>query len=373
VNRSGEAVVPETHLTLDDLNRATLARQLLLARKRLAVPKAVSQLLAVQAQLARPPFIGLWSRIDGFTREMLSAALHGRTIVRATMMRGTLHLVTTADYVALRACLQPGLEAGLQSILGDRLSGTDMTRVAERAAAFFEAPHSFDDARKHLIAQFPEGDERAMGYAMRLRLPLVQVPTETVWAFPGQAHFVSAHSWIGRSPQPSCDPDVLVERYLAAYGPATVKDAQTWLGVPGVKEAMVRLRPSLRVFRGPKSAELFDLPAAPRPPADTPAPVRFLPDYDSTLIARADERLLAAAHRRAVFLPGLRVLPTFLVNGRVAGTWTIERTKGTATVSLSAFVPLSRVVRSELEEEGEALARFIEPDARSLAVKIEQA
>jgi hypothetical protein len=366
--------VTDTHLTLDDLNRATLARQLLLERKkRLAVPKAVSQLLALQAQLARPPFIGLWSRLDGFTREMLVAALRGRTIVRATMMRGTLHLVTTADYVALRACLQPGLEAGLQTLLGDRLTGTDMARVAERASAFFESPHSFDDARRHLIAQFPKGDERAMGYAVRLRLPLVQVPTDAAWAFPGQADFVSAQAWIGRMPEPGCRLDVLVQRYLAAYGPATIKDAQAWLGVPGVAEAIARLRPALRVFAGPKKAELFDLPAAPRPGGDVRAPVRFLPDYDSVLIARADERLLSAAHRRAVFLPGLRVLATFLVNGRVAGTWTTERTKAVATLSLSAFAPVSRAVRGELEEEGEALARFIEPDARSLAVKIAEA
>jgi hypothetical protein len=363
--------VPDTQLTLDALNRATLARQLLLARKRVAVPKAVSQLLAVQAQLARPPFIALWSRLDGFTREMLSAALHGRTIVRATMMRGTLHLVTAADYVALRTCLQPGLDAGLLSIIGERLAGTDMARVAARAAAFFEAPHSFDDARHHLVAQFPQGDERAMGYAIRLRLPLVQVPVrDAAWAFPGQADFVSAQAWIGRSPEPACDLEVLVQRYLAAYGPATVKDAQTWLGMPGVKEAISRLRPSLHVFRGPKKAELYDLPSAPRPPVDTPAPVRFLADYDSVLIARADERLLAAPHRRAVFLPGLRVLPTFLVNGRVAGTWTIERAKTAATLALSAFGSFSRTIRGELEEEGEALARFIEPDARTLAVKI---
>ncbi len=364
----------DTHITLEALNRATLARQLLLARKRIPVPKAVSQLLAVQAQLARPPFIALWSRLEGFTREMLSAALHGRTVVRATMMRGTLHLVTTADYVALRGSLQPGLDAGLLSILGERLEKTDMTRVSEKAAAFFEAPHSFDDARRYLVAQFPDGDERAMGYAVRLRLPLVQVPmTGAPWAFPGQADFVSAHAWIGRSPEPPCGVEVLVQRYLAAYGPATVKGAQTWLGMPGVKEAIERLRPSLRVFQGPKKAELYDLPSAPRPPADTPAPVRFLADYDNILIARADERLLAAAHRRAVFLPGLRVLPTFLVNGRVAGTWAIERAKGIATLSLSAFGPMSRAVRGELEEEGEALARFIEPDSRTLSVKIEHA
>jgi hypothetical protein len=363
--------VPSSDLTLDELNRATLARQLLLARKRLALPKAVSQLLAVQAQLARPPFIGLWSRVEGFTRDTLTAALRGRTIVRATMMRGTLHLVTTADYVTLRACLQPGLEANLQGFLGDRLAATDMQRVAERASAFFEAPHTFDEARRDLIAHFPKGDERAMGYAVRLRLPLVQVPTDGVWAFPGQADFVSARAWIGRSPEPCGQIDALVQRYLAAYGPATMKDAQAWLGVPGVKEALGRLRPTLRVFRGPGKAELFDVPAAPRPAADTPAPIRFLPDYDSVLIARSDERLLAAAHRRAVFLPGLRVLPTFLVNGRVAGTWTVERAKSAATIVLSAFAPPSRAARAELEEEGEALARFVEPEARTLALRIE--
>lgn len=356
-------------LTLRHLNRATLARQLLLARKKTPLPKAVEQLVGVQAQVPKPPFVGLWSRVEGTTRDRIAGLLRDRTLVRATTMRGTLHVMTASDYIALRSSLQDGLNRGMHGILGKRLAGIDVGRIVDLAEKYFATPRTFDEARTHLQAMFPALDERAMGYAVRLTLPLVQVPTNAVWVYPAQASFISARQWLGKPTAASAGPDALVLRYLAAYGPASVVDAQAWLGMQSLKPVVERLRPQLISLPGPGRAELFDLPRAPRPDPDEPAPVRFLPEWDNMLIGRADERFVATTHRKAVFLPGLRVAATFLVDGVVAGTWKAERVKATATLTLTPFAKLAKPVRGELEEEGEALLAFLEPDATATEVQ----
>ncbi len=356
-------------LTLRHLNRATLTRQMLLARKKASLASAVAQVVGVQAQAARPAFIGLWSRVQGAMREKIAALLHDRTLVRATMMRATLHLVTASDYVTFRSCLQADLDRGMKSILKQRLASIDVDRIVDLAREHFTTPRTFDEMRRHLQTRYPSLDERAMGYAVRLTLPLVQVPTDDDWAYPAQASFMSAERWIGKVPTPSSGPDALVLRYLAAYGPASIADAQAWLGMRPLKPVFERLRPKLVSVRGPGWAELFDLTRAPMPNPDEPAPVRFLPEWDSLLIGRADERLIATAHRSSVFLPGLRVLPTFLVDGFVAGTWKVERTKAKAVLVLSPFIKILKPARAALEEEGEALLRFVEPDAKARDVQ----
>lgn len=350
-------------LTLRHLNRATLARQMLLARKKTPLPKAVEQLIAVQAQMPKPPFVGLWTRVQGATRERIAQLLRDRTLVRATTMRGTLHLMTAADYVACRSSLQEDLDRGLAAILGARLAGIDIDRIVGAARTHFAVPRTFDEMRRLLQETFPALDERAMGYSVRLTLPLVQVPTDDVWAYPAPASFISAETWLKKAPDPSKGRDGLVLRHIAGYGPTTVTDTQAWLGMQGLKPAFERLRPALVSLRGPGRAELFDLPGAPRPEPDVPAPVRFLPEWDNILIGRGDERFVAAAHRKAVFLPGLRVASTILIDGVVAGTWKAERKKATVTLTVAPFAKLSKAVRAELEEEGDALLQFLEPEA----------
>jgi hypothetical protein len=364
-------VVSDQVLTLRHLNRATLARQMLLARKKTSLPEAVEQLLALQAQIARPAFVGLWSRVSGFTREKLAKLLHDRTIVRATTMRGTLHLMTGSDYLRFRGALQASLDVGMKAILKQRLAGIDIAGIVDLSRAYFATPRTFDDARKHLQRTYPKLDERAMGYAVRLTLPLVQVPTaDDDWSFPATASFVSAEKWLGKRPDASGEPDAMVLRYLAAYGPSTITEAQTWLGMPALKATFARLRPTLVSLRGPGRAELFDVPGAPTPDADLPAPVRFLPEWDSMLIGRNDERFIATAYRSSVFLPGLRVLATFLIDGVVAGTWKIERTKSAATLALTPFAKISKAVRAELEDEGDKLLLFVAPEAMSRHLQI---
>ena len=350
------------------LNRALLARQMLLSREKTIALAAVERLAGLQAQIARPPFVGLWTRLEGFHRSDLLGLLHERRAARSTMMRGTLHLMTAADTVELRGALQPMLTRGARSILGDRTEGFDRNALMEEARAFFgAAPATFDALRKHLKAKYPEGDERAMAYTVRTHVPLVQVPTGDPWGFPASADFALAEPWFGMKistePAPAHE---LVRRYLAAFGPATPGDAQAWSGLSGLRQVFEELRPTLVTFRDARKRELFDLPDAPRPEEDTPAPVRFLPEFDNLVLSHDDRtRVMADEHRSRVVLKNLQVRATFLVDGVVAGTWKSERKKKTAALILEPFGTIARKTATELEREGNALLRFLEEDAEA--------
>ncbi|ATB47459.1 winged helix DNA-binding domain-containing protein [Corallococcus macrosporus] len=362
----------DTPLTLRALNRATLARQMLLEREKTSVLGAVEQLLALQAQQAKPPFIGLWSRVAGFGRDSLNVLLHRKEVVRATLMRGTLHLASAKDYRHLRASFTPLLEASVASVLRERAKGLDVAPLVKDARAFFdEAPRTFEALRDHLVARYPRNDERAMGFAVRMFLPLIQVPTETAWGYPGTTDFAVAESWLGASLRAEADLPTLVRRYLAAFGPATVADAQTWSGLKGLKATFESLRPSLRTFRDEKGRELFDVPEAPRPDEDTPAPPRFLPEFDSLVLGHEDRaRLVDEAYRPRLITKNLRVPATFLVDGFIAGTWTVERKRSVAALVVEPFAPIKKKKdRDALAKEGEALLRFLEPDARTFEVR----
>ena len=354
------------------LNRATLARQMLLAREKTPVVRAVERLAGLQAQLPRPPYIGLWARVAGFRAEQLTTLARERKVVRATMMRSTLHLVSTRDYEALRPALQPMLTAAMNGVLRERAKSFDVAAVAQAArAALAERPLTFEELREVLGRAFPRADPRALGYAVRTHLPLVMVPADARWGWPAAAEFAPADAWIGRPLAAMADLGGLVLRYLAAFGPASVRDAAAWSGAGGLPAAFDALRPKLRTFRGEDGRELFDLPRAPRPPASAAVPVRFLPDYDNLLLAFSDRtRLIADEHRRRVATANLRILPTVLVDGRVAGTWSVERARGAARLAVEPFAPLSRQDRTALVAEGEALLRFCEPDATSAEVRV---
>ena len=353
-------------LTTRQLNRATLARQMLLSREAMTATAAVERLAGMQAQVARPPFVGLWTRLDGFRRQDLAEPLRRREIVRVTAMRGTLHLMSAADYLAFRGALQPMLSKGMQSILRERLQNLDMDALrAEARALFGGKPATFDALRDHFKSKNPAADERAMAYAIRMHLPLVQVPTQDAWAFPAAADFALADDWLGKTILLEEAPaHTLVRRYLAAFGPATPRDAQVWSGLQSLRAAFEELRPELVTFRDERKRELFDLPEAPRPGEDTPAPVRFLPEFDNLVLAHDDRtRVIADEHRPKVVLKNLQVRATFLVDGFVAGAWKVERKKKAATLILEPFGKLAKKITAELEREGEALIRFLEPDA----------
>lgn len=357
-------------LSLRALSRATLARQLLLERASVSAVEAVGRLAGLQAQLARPPYIALWSRLAGFARAELTRAAEGREVVRATAMRGTLHLLTRQDYLAFRPVLQEMLAKGADSRLKDRGEVDAAPLIAEARAFFDERPRTFEELRKHLIALHPKLDERAMGYLVRMHLPVVQVPEEgAAWGWPASANFAVAETWLGKKMPAKAKPEAIAMSYFAAFGPATAADFQSWSALGNAKELVEALRPKLRTFRGPRGKELFDLPDAPRIAEDSPAPVRFLPDFDNVLLAHADRtRIVADEHRPLIATKNLRILATFLVDGFVAGTWDIEKKKGVATLTLQPFGKLTKAVKGELQEEGERLLRFVEEDARSYLV-----
>ncbi|HET9317437.1 MAG TPA: winged helix DNA-binding domain-containing protein [Vicinamibacteria bacterium] len=361
-------------LTRRALGRATLARQMLLQRERLPALKAVERLVALQAQWPRPPYVGLWTRLAGFERSHLTALLRKRQVVRATFVRATLHLVTAKDFLALRPSLQPMLDGGLAAVLRDRAKGLDAAGLAAQARRFLaKGPRTFEEVREHLAKDTPGADVRAMGYAVRLSLPLVQVPTEaeSPWAFPTGSSFAVAEDWLGRPfPRGAGTPAALVMRYLAGYGPSSLADIQAWSGFNGLRETVEALRPRLRVFRDEQEREVFDVPDAPRPPEDVPAPVRLVPEYDNLITARTDDRFVAKADRSKVYLSALRIAATVLVDGRVAGTWRIDRTKSAAVLTIVPFTPLPARAKQDALAEAEALLRFVEPDASTRDVRV---
>jgi Winged helix DNA-binding domain len=341
-------------LTRRALNRALLAHQLLLAREKITPQKAIEQLAGLQAQEPKPPYLALWTRVDGFTRDALHEAIASRKVVRGTMMRGTLHLVSRNDYLAWRPTLQPVLTR-IAAAIAKKPFGVE--ELCATARAFFdEEPRPFDALR----AIFPKGDERLMAYAVRMHLPLLMVPDDSPWSYPANAPFAVAETFLQAKLKPPSLPS-LVLRYLAAFGPATPADFQNWSGLGSAKAVFEELRPKLETFRDEKKRELFDLPKAPRPDEETEAPVRLLPEFDSAILGHADRsRIIADEHRPRVATKNLRILPTFLVDGFVAGTWAIVKKK----LELTPFGKLDKRTRAALEEEGERLVRFVSEGPR---------
>jgi hypothetical protein len=361
-------------LTTRDLNRATLARQMLLERAVVPATGGVERLVGLQAQAAMAPYVGLWTRLAGFERDDLAAAIDDRTVVKATLMRGTLHLATAADLAWLRPSIQPALTAGWESIAGRRSNqgeAFDLDQVLAAGREFVaEEPRTFAEISAMLTELYPEADVGSMRYGIRTHVPLVQVPADTRWSYPGRPRFTLAEAWLGTPVPDEPDPGRLVARYLAAFGPATVADMLAWSG-QDMSDAVEAARSDLVSFRDEKGRELLDLPDAPRPGGDAGAPERFLPEYDNLLLShKVRTRVLADEHRSGVYLPGLRVRATFLVDGLVAGGWKVDKAKGVATLTLEPFSSLSARARSALEAEGEGLVRFVEPSAKSYAVAI---
>jgi len=359
-------------LTNAELNRATLARQLLLERSAVGVPAAIEQLAGMQAQEPKHPFAGLWTRLEDFSSAALRDALVSGDVVRATLMRSTLHLFSAADYRALRLALQPPASVALR-VLGARAQGLDPVAVVSAARELLAGrPLTFDAIRAGLLERFPQVNDRALGYATRTLVPLVMVPDPAGgrWGYPRASEFTLAEEFLDGPLAPPA-PAALVRRYLGAFGPASAADVQTWSGIGGMKAVLDGMRSQLAVFADERRRELFDLPDAPRPGADAQAPVRFLPEFDNLVLAYDDRtRVIADEHRPLVTTKNLRVKATFLVDGVVAGTWSVATKRRVATLSLEPFGPVPKPAMEALTEAGEALARFAEPDANAHAVTV---
>jgi hypothetical protein len=356
------------------LNRALLARQLLLRRVQLSPAAALTRLVGLQSQNPPSAYLALWSRLEGFDPERLGALLVARRAARLALMRSTIHLVTAEDALAVRPLVQARLDRELATAERTRaLRGVERGALARAAeAALRDGPLTAEALRAALAARFPRRDPAALARAARNLVPLVQVPPRGLWGAVGQVRLALAGPWLGKGlPVAGPSLDALLLRYLAAFGPATAVDAQTWSGLTGLAAAFERLRPRLRAFRDERGRELFDLPRAPLPDPGTPAPVRFLPDYDNALLSHADRsRIVSEALRRRLSSPN-GVLPgAVLVDGFVRATWRLERSGARATVAVEPLEGLSSLEVAEVKDEGLRLCGFLAAGATLRSVRV---
>ena len=348
-------------LDVRGLNRATLARQWLLDRRPAPVDAALTHLVGLQAQEPLEPYAGLWSRTAGFTPDLLATALQDRTVVRTLLMRRTIHLVTAADCLDLRGLFAPMLVARMLATLRRSLGDVDVTALARVGAPHFgDAPRTLGEVGRLVGDRFPGVEPRVLGDALSTLVPLVQVPPRGIWGQRGAARNLTVRAWLGSDPaDPAPAADALVLRYLAAYGPAATADLRSWSGLTGLPAVVDRLRPRLRTFRDERGRELLDLPDAPLPDPDTPAPVRFLPAFDNAVLGYDDRSRIIDAEHRGLSVTGARFV---LVDGRVAATWTTDREPGSA-MTVAPLRPFTGTERAEVVEEAERLQDFLSDGA----------
>ena len=356
------------------LNRATLERQLLLRRSTLSVLEAVERLVGLQAQIPLNPYTALWSRLDDFRPEALAQLLEERRVVRLPLMRSTIHLVSADDCLELRPLVQPVLDGELarHPEYGPALRDVDLRPVLAAARLLLaERPRTGGELRAELGKRFPDANAAALAYACRNRLALVQVPPRGLWGRTSQVTSTTAEAWLGRplSRKPSIENAVL--RYLAAFGPARVADLAMWSRLTGLREVVERLRPQLRTFRDERGRELFDLPHAPRPDPDVPAPPRFLPEYDNVLLSHADRSRFAIDRARFSWVRA-PIQGTVLFDGVVCGTWRVEqeRREERATLVVELVVRLSKRAQAAVAAEGRRYLRFAGEHATEHEVRL---
>jgi hypothetical protein len=371
-----------TVLSQRAVGRATLARQHLLERIAGDALSEVAHLAGMQAQAPLAPYVGLWTRLRDFAAEELSALYRQRQVVRLALMRSTIHLVTAQDALAWRTLVDPVIERSTHAAFARHYRGLDRDALVEAARALTEQePRTFAELGALLAEQFPGRDAAALAQAARAGLALVQIPPRGLWGENGRIAHTTTRAWLGSDPLDKPDVDAMVLRYLAAFGPASIMDAQMWSGLTRLREVFDRLRPDLRVDQGENGTELFDLPDCPRPDADVPAPARFLPEYDNLLFSHADRARVNPHGYPIPLFPGNgAVLGCFLLDGVHRGAWRTERktpktgrTRNSRSgaeaegasilLTVQHFGPLTSAEREELTREGLALLAFLAPHA----------
>lgn len=350
-----------------ELNRALLARQHLLSRVRVPALDMVRRLAGLQAQHPTSSYYTLWARIADFDPQELVGLMTDRKVVRIALMRSTIHTVTAEDCLAWRPLLLPAMERMFGTTHLRATAGADRDELTALGRAFVEEkPRTFAEVGAYLGERTPDAEPTALAAALRTWAPLVQVPPRGLWGRSGPVAHTTAEHWLGRPLDASARVDDMVARCLAALGPMTAKDVQVWSGLTRLAPVLERLRPRLVTFRDEEGHELFDLPDAPRPDAETPAPVRFVADFDNITLSHDDRtRVITRAWQKWRLAQGNKLWGSVLADGFVRGAWRIERTKDTATLLVTSGPEPSDAAashRDEIEAEGRRLLAFAAQD-----------
>ncbi|MCX4970530.1 winged helix DNA-binding domain-containing protein [Streptomyces sp. NBC_00654] len=350
------------------LNRSLLERQLLLDRVEWSVPEVVGRLVAMQGQEPDAPYVGLWTRIAGFRHDALSSLLHERRIVRGAHLRTTQHLALAEDFLWLRPLLQPRLDRAPLGGLRRDIEGLELAELAAAGRRLLAGRTLTRQELGTLLAEhFPDHRANALAVSAHFLVAMVHPPPSGLWGRRGAVPCTLAEDWIGQPLEPAPRIQAMVTRYLAAFGPADVKDIQAWSGLSRLREVVDELRPRLRVHRDEHGRELFDLPQADPGDPDRPAPVRFLPSFDNLLLGHADRSRVIADEYRKLVAPGqAMVRPTFLVDGFVSGTWSVKERR----LLVSPFRTLPKTDLAAVLEESWRLAEFVLPDGARPDVRL---
>ncbi|WP_034262929.1 winged helix DNA-binding domain-containing protein [Actinospica robiniae] len=357
-----------TELSTRTLNRTLLKRQMLLRRAALSPEQAVEHLVGMQAQAPNPPYLGLFARLSEFDPEDLSELVSNRRVVRIALQRNTIHLVSASDAILLRRVLKPVIDSGLRHNYGAQLRDVDLPALATRGRELVESePLTFARLGELLAEEFPQAEPNALAQGVRQLVPLVQVPPRGLWGQGGAATHTSLESWLssgggapsGESPD---ELDAVVLRYLAAFGPASVRDMQMWCGLTRLSAVVKRLGDRLSRYMDENGTVLYDSAEAPLADEDLQPPVRLLPDYDNILLSHADRtRILDAEYRAAIFTANGRILASVLVDGFVAATWRYDAGR----LTVSPLRTLKPTEKREVESEAERTLGLLAPEGEA--------
>lgn len=352
-----------TTLSNRTLNRTLLARQLLLERTAMPVVQAVEHLGGLQAQAPVPPYLALWTRLKPFKVDMLSKLVIDRSLVRMTLWRGTLHLISADDVYLMRTALQPELNKWAKIVMppATRVE-IDLEKLARLTREHIDTePRTVAEIGAYLEEQFPEAKARELSTQAQMLVPMIQVPPRGIWGVGGIPQNVAMATWLGRELPEQADVGELIVRYLRAFGPATLADMQAWSRLIGLKAHAKDL--DLVEYRNEAGKVLLDVPDGVIVPEETKAPARLLPAFDNVLLGHADRTRIMSedarsrwgAVRNGVFPP------TFLVDGFLRGTWNVVETKDTATLTIEPYFKTTKKDMAGVVREAKAVLKVMAP------------